>query len=167
MAKAGIIICLVLGALGVGIFIFYPKKSGPPTSPPDTTYPYQNGTNVSITPPRPSASPNEFVSSFYEWYIKGLATNPHFGTSEELKSWLTTDFASKLSDIASSTNSDPLLLSQDFLPTWLSRIEAETKSQTADEARVQVSLGEGSELHTLLVTIRRDSGWRIVSVETL
>ena len=150
--------------IGVILFVWLSQTPATPINPnninPGSSVPSQT-TTVTL-------SPDAFSIAFYKWYLKGISGNVNFNTSSAFTSfatqWLTPEFASQFREIASSTESDPVLIAQDYPLSWFTTITAATITQTTS-AEVLVSLGVGQELNKLHVVLTHlTNGWRIASV---
>lgn len=167
-----------VAVIGVGAFLLFALRSSSvpalPTSTPPQTAQQPSNTPLPTQPAVPSpqtqtASPSTFATSFYGWYLQGLAGNQAFTTSSAFTSesgnWLTPAFSSKWSSIAQDSGADPALLSQDYAPSWLSSISATVISQTSSTAVIRVSLGNAADLHQVDAhLVSSGASWRIDSV---
>lgn len=164
-------IVIVLLAAGFVTYLLLPRS--PADTPAESTFPSTPGSTEVFVPPEQSANalktPDGFAVGFYTWYLSGVAADPLFSVSArftaDLPQWLTPTFAAQYRALASSTQEDPALLAQDFLPSWPSTIRATVAAQTAAESDVLVLLGTSAELKKLGVHLTRESGeWRISSI---
>jgi hypothetical protein len=151
------IVVLILAGIGIGAY-FWTHLPGPATTQNTGSFP---------PPTQAEQSPADFTRSFYAWYVTSLA-NGTLNTAaytQELPRLLTPEFAANLDTITESTDGDPITLAQDYYPSWLTNITATILTQNSSAAQVRVSLGTGSELHVLDVTLMKMNGaWKIASV---
>jgi hypothetical protein len=167
--KRGLILLatVVFFLLLLGAVLYAVLRQAPAPSPNATTS-FPAGTLVG-TGASTEASPATFTSGFYSWYLSHYVADPAFDISKEFATnaptWLTADFIGRYADTASTTGMNPILLAQDYAPSWPSSIAVRIVSQTDAAADVTVSLGTGMELHALAVhLVHVTSGWRIASV---
>lgn len=98
------------------------------------------------------------VATCYAWYIQALIddaayTNPE-GYLAQLHTCFTDRFIASWPAISESTGVDPVLLSQDFDPSWVSAITVEKVN--ADT--VLVTLGGGESAQVLIVRFSTENG---------
>lgn len=128
----------------------------------------QTGSTVPSVPTADmERSPSAFVVGFYKWYLDGLATDQAFSVSNTFVNgrtkWLSPKLAASWGSIAENTGSDPVLLAQDFLPSWFQGITASTTKQSTGSGTVVVSWsGSAPEIQVVLVS--SNDGWLIDSV---
>lgn len=171
------VVALIAGvAVAVLLFIAYRQGSSIPSIP--SSVPAQTNTTQSTaptpvipspTPTPPGASAADFTASFYSWYLQGLSSTHAFTNSNTFTSgignWLTPAFAAKWASIAADSGADPVLLSQDYGPSWSSNIKTAIVNQTATTATIHVSLGDSTDQQQLDVHLVASGGnWRIDSV---
>ncbi len=166
-----LILSLVL-LIACGIYFIFLRQSPPlnnPTPPPTFS---GFGKPAESTPLlNETSSPLDFTFNFYTWYLQNLSRDQSFTSSSRFQSeseqWLTTDFASNWNNIVQSSESDPVLLTQDYQDSWASNVQVTPLSQTATSTSFLVALGTSEQLHQIRVTlIPFDNTWRIKSVAT-
>ena len=159
-----VLIVAILAVFAAGAYVLYQKSV--PTTPANTI-----GTNnlPNIVAPQNISSPADFAAAFYTWYVKGYEADMHFTSSTQFENnvgqWLTPQFATNFTALASSTDEDPILLAQDILPTWSTHIQANILDQSATQSNLLVTLGTGVQQWTLhVVLLNTATGWQVSRV---
>lgn len=160
---------LVIVLIGVAIFFFFFSEKAPTNPSPTTSTTGFGQPAQNISPLNQTKSPTEFTTNFYAWYVQNFTSDVKFGITKESKSaineWLTSEFAKNWDTIIANTESDPVLLAQDYQSSWLGTVHATVVDQTATTSTILVSLGTAAELHQLTVhLIFSNNEWRIDSV---
>ncbi len=151
-----------------GLYFFFlrsPSSTGPTDTIP-TTQPIQNPYTGAT---QKKVSPSEFTTIFYQWYLQGLAKGPAFSSSQEftssLSQWLTPSFISSLGALTDNTDSDPVLLAQDYQNSWYTHLSPQIIEQTETTSTVRLTLGMEADEHVVVVHLELTDGqWRISAV---
>jgi hypothetical protein len=131
-----------------------------------TETPIQNPFANAVTS---ETNPSTFVKNCFQAYIPAYIAELSVTSPTQFSNYaaacFTPDFIAQWPNIVSSTDSDPVLLSQDYYNSWKTDISAITASQSQTTSSVILNLGAGSELVQLEVNLQlTPSGWRISSV---
>lgn len=117
-------------------------------------------------------TPDAYVKSFYLWYLQVLSKDQNFSSSPDFKiqinKWLTPVFVANWDSIVTSTDEDPVLLSQDFQDSWITTIRAQAiTTSSADSSTILLTLGDGTDTHQVIVHVTRAATgqWQIASVD--
>lgn len=118
----------------------------------------------------PTESLSDFISTCFKTYVQNYIAKDNASTdspqlNQYAASCFTQDFIQQWPSIAQNSDSDPVLLSQDFYPSWETDASAAITSQTTNSAVAIVNLGTGSQSIQLIATLQMTSdGWRISKV---
>ncbi len=155
------IIVLVLLAI---IFIFQSKKQ--------TSQPTETSTNYFADVSNSSISVSTFTSNCFASYIQSFVANiKNNNLSENVPtgadSCFTETFIQQWPSITSSTESDPVLISQDYYPSWINNVSSSVITQSQSSATVLVNIGTGTEIEQLIASLEfTPQGWRISGVSS-
>jgi hypothetical protein len=142
------------------IFFFTFQKPASPLQNPRTQFP--------IAPQNSSSSPiSQIVKDCYSWYINAYFVNSGSAASDQQATQcFTTNFITQWTTLAENTGGDPVVLAQDYQPSWLNNITVTVLNQMATSSSVLVSLGTDQELKQLIVQLTPDEKglWKIQSV---
>jgi hypothetical protein len=114
--------------------------------------------------------PEQFVRSFYIWYLENFSRDPEFphpeNRDEVLSPWLSSELLASWDEIVIEDEVNPVLLTADDPASWGADLTVQTIGQSIRTRTLRVTLGSGDSQHVYSVELakQQDSSWRISSV---
>jgi hypothetical protein len=160
-----VLIALVFFALilvAILFKLFWPTEKAATTGP--VSFPV-----ATVATGSDAQNPEQFVRSFYQWYLENFSRDPLFPHPENreavLSPWLTGDFLAQWDEIVSEVEVNPVLLTADDPSTWGAGITTQLVSQSVRSRTVHVTIGSGSSVRAYTVElVQTDGAWKIASV---
>lgn len=112
--------------------------------------------------------PDTAAVGCYKTYIAYVGSPQEQNNSVEYTDFLnrcfTESYRAKWQEFIQSTESDPVLLAQDYAPTWETNQQATVVDNNGTASKVMVTLGSGSEISIRTVELVNTGGvWKINS----
>jgi len=164
----GIVVAVVFFLIVILLIVFklFLSSHTEPTQPTQSD-PFQGVTAQSQS--LQTDTPYRAAISCYTWYLEVYtrgATPQQIAARPEAAQCFTPSFISQWNVIITSTEADPVLLSQDYGTSWSSHISATTVGQSIHSSDQQMTLGAGNDQATLVAHLvqGQDQNWQIDSV---
>lgn len=150
----------------VALLVFKLVAPSHPQTTVTTSFPKPS---ASIPNPDVSGTPEEVARSCYKWYVARYAL--YVGAlgvdknDSNINRCFTGQLLIELTSTDENIDSDPVLSSQLYYPSWENTIYVQLVGQSVADADLEVTLGAGPESNALLVHMVREQGqWQMESV---
>jgi hypothetical protein len=146
------------------LFFFFTKSTPQQTNNP-TTNPFANSVDS-------NQGLEDFSARCFKTYVSNyIAKQNSASDSPQLnqfaQSCFTSNFINQWATIANESDSDPVLLSQDYYNSWETDATVSVLSQSSTDATELVNLGTGSETLQLIAQLQMTpNGWRISDISS-